>query len=201
MPATTPADLTPAAQRLLRSASELFYAHGLTAVGVDRIADTAGTTKKTLYDRFGSKDGLILAYLQDRRDRWQAYVLDYLQSTAPPAGIDRVLAVYDALAAWMKQNERGCGFVNAYAELAGTGHKGLEVIRHEKRWVRTTFIELAREAGVPEPELRGAELSILHEGAIVQMTAGADEDALRTARALAERVLDASPVGVVAIQA
>ena len=37
-------------------------------MGVDLIAETAGTTKKTLYDRFGSKDELVARYLRRRAD-------------------------------------------------------------------------------------------------------------------------------------
>ena len=46
---------TPAGRVLLERASELFYAEGITAVGVAGIAEAAGVTKKTLYDCFGSK--------------------------------------------------------------------------------------------------------------------------------------------------
>ena len=66
MTATDPA-LTPAGERLLEAASELFYSRGIRAVGVDLIADVAGTTKETLYDRFGSKDGLVVLYLRRRQ--------------------------------------------------------------------------------------------------------------------------------------
>jgi hypothetical protein len=38
-----------------------FYERGIRAVGVDLIADEVGTTKKTLYDRLGSKDELVAA--------------------------------------------------------------------------------------------------------------------------------------------
>ncbi|MGH3368001.1 MAG: helix-turn-helix domain-containing protein, partial [Nocardioidaceae bacterium] len=72
--ATTQGDgaqpLTPAGERLVEAASELFYRRGIRAVGVDLIAEVAGTTKKTLYDRFGSKDGLVVLYLQRRQHRW-----------------------------------------------------------------------------------------------------------------------------------
>ncbi|MDQ4084268.1 MAG: TetR/AcrR family transcriptional regulator, partial [Actinomycetota bacterium] len=54
--------LTPGAQRILDVASELFYWRGIHAVGVDTIAAESGVTKRTLYDRFGSKDGLVVAY-------------------------------------------------------------------------------------------------------------------------------------------
>lgn len=47
--------MTPGARRALAAASRLFYERGIHAVGVDLIAAEAGVTKKTLYDRFGSR--------------------------------------------------------------------------------------------------------------------------------------------------
>lgn len=185
--------LTPAAERLLAAAGELFYAHGITSVGVDRIADTAGTTKKTLYDRFGSKDGLITAYLQRRFDLWKAYCLAHLDEKAPDAGVPRVLAVFDALEAWMVDNDRGCGFINAFAELAGTGHTGLDVIRDEKTWMRGLYVELLAAAGIDDPDGLGLELALLHEGAIVQLTAGDVPTAMTAARSLAARLITTRP--------
>ena len=124
--------LTPAGERLLDAASELFYRRGIRAVGVDLVAETAGTTKKTLYDRFGSKDELVALYLRRRARRWQAFLFPYVRGSGP----DGVLAVFDALAAWLREQGRGCAFVNAYAEVGGTGHPAESVIRAEKDWMR-----------------------------------------------------------------
>jgi len=181
-------DLTPAARRILDTASSLFYGHGIHAVGVERIAVEAGVTKKTLYDRFGSKEALVVAYLQHRMARWQAFVRDRLQRSRRRP-MDRPLVVLDALEAWMVDNDRGCGFVNAYAELAGTSHAALAQISAEKRWVRDLYIRLVREAGLDEADRRGCALSLLHEGAIVEMTAGASRTALADARRTARLVL------------
>ena len=70
--------LTEAGTRLLDAASDLFYLRGVRAVGVDLIAETAGTTKKTLYDRFGSKDALVALYLLRRAHRWREHLLTRL---------------------------------------------------------------------------------------------------------------------------
>lgn len=191
MSATTQERLTPAGERLLAAAGKLFYRHGITAVGVDRIAEAAGTTKKTLYDRFGSKEGLTVAYLRRRCETWQAFLTGCLaRSTA--VGTERVLAVYDALEEWMRTNDRGCGFVNAYAELAGTGHAGLDVILDEKTAIRDLYVSLVADAGVAEPQLLGEQLTLLHEGAIVASTAGGRRDAIGLARDTARELLDRS---------
>ena len=46
-------------ERILSAASELFYRHGIRAVGVDAVAEAAETNKMTLYRHFSSKDELV----------------------------------------------------------------------------------------------------------------------------------------------
>ncbi|MFD0541572.1 TetR/AcrR family transcriptional regulator [Actinomadura luteofluorescens] len=77
--------LTPAARRVLQTASELFYERGIGSVGMELIAAEAGVTKKTVYDRFGSKDALILAYLRARDERWRAFTTGRIAEAAAPA--------------------------------------------------------------------------------------------------------------------
>lgn len=184
--------LTPAGERLLTAASDLFYSRGIRAVGVDLIVEVAGTTKKTLYDRFGSKDALVALYLRRRAERWQWFVTAYLDEHAPTAGIDRVLAVFDALEEWTAELDRGCAFVNAYAEVGGTDHPGVAVIRAEKAWMRELFERLVREAGLAGPRDTGAQLHLVYEGGIVALTAGDQPDAPHHARAAAARLLRGS---------
>ncbi|TYP87521.1 TetR/AcrR family transcriptional regulator [Blastococcus xanthinilyticus] len=172
--------LTPAAERLLAAASTLFYAHGIRAVGVDAIAEAAGTTKKTLYDRFGSKDALVALYLERRARHWQRFLEEEIATHAP--GGERVLAVFDAARRWQDGQARGCAFVNAYAEVGGTDHPALPVIRAEKEWMRTRLTQLVADAGIPHPESVGATVHLLYEGALVATTAGDDPEALTTAR-------------------
>ena len=50
-------------ERLLRTASELFYREGIHAVGVDRIVGEAGVTRATFYRHFPGKEDLVEAYL------------------------------------------------------------------------------------------------------------------------------------------
>ena len=171
---------TAAGERVLDAASDLFYRRGIRAVGVDLVAEVAGTTKKTLYDRFGSKDELVARYLQRRALRWEACLSVHLQAAAGP---ESVLAVFDALTTWLSDNGRGCAFVNAYAEVGGTGHPAEAVIRAEKDWMRQVFVALAGDGSL------GAEVHLLYEGATVAYTAGGRTDAIDTARAAARRLM------------
>ncbi|SDS44240.1 TetR/AcrR family transcriptional regulator [Microlunatus soli] len=182
--------LPKAGRRILAASAELFYQRGIGAVGVEEIALTAETTKKTIYDRFGSKEGLVTAYLQQRCRIWREYVADWLQR-ADSTGTDRVLEPLRALLSWMAKNDRGCGFVNAYAELAGTGHAGLPVIVEEKRAIRELYAQLLTEAGLDRVEERATQLGIVHEGLIQQLAAGQHPAAEQQAFALAALVVAA----------
>lgn len=161
---------TPKARVVLGAAAELFYEHGIHAVGVDVIAEHAGVTKKTLYDRFGSKERLVVEYLADRDRRWRESLEEYLAlaGSAPDA---RVRAVFGAAGDWAAEHGwKGCAMVNAHAEISDPEHPAYPVIAGQKRWMLTLFTELAADAGFAEPESIGAHLMLLHEGAVV--TAG-----------------------------
>ena len=78
-------------QRILDVADELFYGHGIRAIGVDTIVARSGAAKTTLYAHFGSKDELVATYLRGRSERWRAYLSAQLdmRGAAPartPAG-------------------------------------------------------------------------------------------------------------------
>jgi AcrR family transcriptional regulator len=171
---------TPAGEKLIAAASALFYRHGIRAVGVDLIAETAGTTKKTLYDRFGSKDALVALYLERRTGIWREFLHEHLRGRP-------VEDLFDVLALWLREQDRGCAFVNAYAEIGGTGHPAEPVIRAEKEWMRAYLVDRAREEG--HPESAGVALHLLYEGATVLATAGGDPDAPARAKASALAVL------------
>jgi AcrR family transcriptional regulator len=179
---------TPAGLRILDAASRLFYERGITGVGVELVAEEAGTTKKTLYDRFGSKDGLVVAYLEARAERWQQHVERHLAVSAA-TGTERVVGVLDALETWLDAGSRGCGFVNAYAELSSRSPAATAVVRREKQWVRDLFTRLLVEGGVPDAEALGRRLALVHEGAIVESTAGGSAAALDDARAVVRSLL------------
>jgi AcrR family transcriptional regulator len=187
--------LTPGAARVLDAASLLFYERGIHAVGVDTIAEAAGVTKKTLYDRFGSKEALVVSYLQHRDARWREHVAEHL-SRVPEPGIARVLAVFDAAIAWSDENSpKGCSAINARAEI-GDGHDGHPVfpeVARQKAWLLDLFTELCREAGVADPELTAKAMMLLYEGAIVTVGMETFTAPFEVARGLAGLMLTQDP--------
>jgi AcrR family transcriptional regulator len=185
------APLTPGARRVLDAASTLFYERGIHAVGVDTISEAAGVSKKTLYDRFGSKDALVVSYLQHRDARWRAH-LDTALAAVPEPGVIRVLAVFDAAISWSVENSpKGCSAINARAEVSdGDGAQSVfpEVTR-QKVWLLDLFTELCTEAGIDDPAGSAQALTLLYEGAIVTVGMHTFAEPFQRARTVARRLL------------
>ncbi|WP_460962181.1 TetR/AcrR family transcriptional regulator [Parasphingorhabdus pacifica] len=180
---------TPAGQRLLAAASELFYRHGINAIGVAAVAESAGVTKKTLYDCYGSKDRLVAAYLESRHTRWWNYLEQRLVEAEPL----RVLALYRAYLHHPDVDRlRGCAFLNAAAELPPE-HPGVTVIRRHKTEVRRKLTELVAEdrPQLDDHDAVAEQLFLLLEGAVAQNGIDGDTTHLHRAEALATALLTA----------
>ncbi|MFE4857785.1 TetR/AcrR family transcriptional regulator [Streptomyces sp. NPDC056670] len=177
--------------KILETASRLFYEQGIRAVGVDAIAEEAGVTKKTLYDRFGSKDDLIVAYLRARDGLWRSTLVTYVNSHEGPAS-QKILATFTALRDWMhERNLRGCAFINASVELPAN-HPGREVARDQKAWFLTYLEDLATEAGAQDPAALAAQVLILHEGATIVHSMQSVDRAVDRAEQMAAALVETS---------
>ncbi|MET9828324.1 helix-turn-helix domain-containing protein [Streptomyces sp. NPDC006385] len=188
--------MTRGARRVLEAAERLFYERGIHAVGVDLIAAEAGVTKKTLYDRFGSKERIVVEYLAGRDERWRAFLQRYLDA-APATPRARVLAVFDASRAWSAEHgSRGCSMVNAHAEISDPSHPAFPVIVGQKEWMLALFTRLAGDVAADGAGARrlGRTLMLLHEGALVAHGLKVFPEPFTHAREQAEALLrDASP--------
>ena len=175
-------DWTPGARAVLTAASELFYARGLHAVGVEAIAERAGVTKKTLYDRFGNKERLVVEYLSARDRRWRDLLAERLGAAGPGAA-DQLTALFDASAEWAAAaGSRGCAMVNAHAEVEDAAHPAHAVIVGQKRWMLALLREITGRSGAADPDALAATLLVLHEGALVSHGIGVVDAAFERAR-------------------
>ncbi|MDO5662257.1 MAG: TetR/AcrR family transcriptional regulator [Brachybacterium sp.] len=177
-------DLTPGARRILEVASELFYRQGIHGVGVDAIAAASGITKRTLYDRFGSKDALVATYLQARHDAWW----DGLERRLAERPDAPVLALVEAYEVGGASPQRGCPFLNAAAELPAD-HPGVAILRTHKRLIRERLVELVRSepAVTAAPEDLAEEIFLLLEGGIAHRGVEGDGRSQAAARRLITR--------------
>ncbi|GGX21456.1 TetR/AcrR family transcriptional regulator [Streptomyces lomondensis] len=181
--------MTPAARRVLAAAARLFYERGIHAVGVDLISAEAGVTKKTLYDRFGSKEQIVVEYLADRDERWRAFLAEHLDAAGPDPR-ERVLAVFDASRAWARElSPKGCSMVNAHAEISDPAHPAHPVITGQKQWMLALFTRLTADIAPERADSLARTLMLLHEGALVAHGLAVFPDPIAHARDQARALL------------
>lgn len=189
---TRPANETPkAADRILSTASELFYREGARAVGVDEIVARAGATKPSLYRAFASKDQLIAAYLQGRSaDAWS-----YLEAAAQAHPDDpkaQILAYIEALGERaLKPGYRGCGLSNAAVEYPEPKHPGRKVAVDHKAAMRERLREMTKAMGAKKPKKLADSLLLLIEGVFVTSQLFGPDGPAAAAKGAAEALIEA----------
>jgi AcrR family transcriptional regulator len=157
----------PPRARILVAAADLFYRHGIRAVGVEAIAEAAGTNKMTLYRHFASKDELVAEYLRQSANTADGCWEQFAQAH-PGDPLAQLCAWLEEMARHLAEpNERGCALANAAVELPEKDHPARRVIEEYKTAQRTRLARLAAEAGLSEPEMLADELHLLLEGARV----------------------------------
>jgi AcrR family transcriptional regulator len=184
----------PPRERILAAARELFYRRGLHAVGVDAIAEAAGTNKMTLYRHFASKDALIAACLSELTQEFDvAWDVIAAAHAGDPLG---------QLLAWLrhvcdfKENEavRGCALANAAVELPDVDHPARRIIREYKTANRERLIGLCRDARLADPERLADQVFLIYEGArVTSQSVGSEGLSARLAEMLEALVADHAP--------
>ncbi len=184
----SPARRPSARTRILDVVDRMFVEQGIRVVGVEAIVAAADTAKTTLYSQFGSKDALVVAYLE-RRAAQERERLERALAAHGGQAVGRVLHLYDLLAEELAEpGYRGSPFVNACVEL-GNDHPAAAVAHRHRQWLLAMFTSLTAEAGAPAPGAPAAQLLRLYEGAALAPSVAGDISAARTARTAAETLL------------
>jgi AcrR family transcriptional regulator len=178
--------------RIAALAAEQFHEYGITSTGVDALSRAAGISKRTLYERFGSKDGLIVA-------AYEALDLPVFRMFTQPAeaAADTPRGQLEAFFAQLEvmvrlPQFRGCPFGNASAELADFDHPAHQVVRRHQERVRRWLLRRAREAGADNPEQLSRQLMLVVAGVQSQALVERSPRPARDARVLAEALIAAA---------
>src|SRR3954462_7184385 len=155
----------PVRDRILAAAGDLFHKHGIRGVGVEAIAEAAGTNKMTMYRYFDSKDELIAEWVRGMVATKEAEWSD-LTAKHPddPQGLlqDWSRRTADKLKV---MEERGSALGNALAELPDPEHPARRVIQDHKIREHKRVVRLCKAAGFQDPVLAANLFSMLLEGA------------------------------------
>lgn len=188
-----------ARDRLLDTASDLFYRRGITATGVDTVVAAAGVSKPTLYAQFGSKDGLVAAVLAGRHTVRVASLRAWVDAASPDPRA-RLLAVFDWLGEfYLCDGARGCAFLNAAAEAPDADDPARQAAREHKQWTRQYLADLAAEAGLACASRLGSQLQLLIDGASARMVVdGGPDDGAELAHEIAGQAREIAAIIIAA---
>lgn len=156
----------PVRDRILETASRLFYRDGFRAVGIDTIIAAAGVAKMSLYRHFASKDDLIVAYLEESNSQYWEWLDGSVADVDDP--LDKLVGMFEAIEKLATSPEcLGCTFQGTAVEFPDRGHPGHQVAVAHKTRVRDRFAELATEGGLRDAGELADELLLLMDGAWV----------------------------------
>jgi AcrR family transcriptional regulator len=183
--------MTQTNERIAVLAAEQFHEHGITATGVDALSKAAGISKRTLYERFGSKDGLIAAAYEALDLPVFGMFTEAAETAATPRGqLEQFFVRLEEMV--QLPQFRGCPFSNAAAELADADHPAHEVVRRHKERVREWMLARAEAAGAAAPELLSRQLMLVFAGVQEQALLERSPRAAREAQGVVTVLLDAA---------
>ena len=184
-----------ARKRIFDTASQLFYAKGIRAVGVETIVAEADSTKMSLYRNFPSKDQLVAEWLREHDARfWQTW--EAMANRYPRDPRRQIHASFGLLAKHVADPAaRGCPMANAAVEITEKDHPARKVIEAHKAKLRSRLVQVCIRMGAAAPRLLADQLFLLMEGAQVTAqtlgTRGPAKDVARSAKVLIEMHLQA----------
>ena len=166
-PQTTAQRPSEARERLLSTASGLFYTKGVHAVGVDEIISRAQITRATFYRHFPSKDDLIVAYIRSADQHIRDAVAAALENpTSPDSGV-RAIADYVA-SQITTPGFRGCAFLNAAAEYPDSQDPIHQAILAHRSWFYETVRDQFSHVTDDRAELAAEHFVMLRDGAMAE---------------------------------
>lgn len=150
--------------RILETASTLFYNQGYNLTGVNQIIAEAGVAKASLFQHFPTKEDLCASYLSKKNRLWAASLTNF--TNKKKHGFEKALAAFDYLVENSpKENFRGCSFLNILSEVPADNDKILEEVRNNKIKLRAFFKSWLKE----HPNKLLPDMAfVLFEGAIIE---------------------------------
>ena len=177
-----------AQEKILSAAGSLFYREGIHATGVERIAQEAGVSKRTMYQHFPSKTQLVEEYLRGIHETG-GMPNEKALDTGGLTPRNRLLAIFDGPPT---DRFRGCPFNNAAVEAADHMPGVHEVVHEHKLQFIARLTDVAAEASAKDPYQLGHQLAVLFEGATSLATSLNDTAPLLHARSAAEVLIDSA---------
>ena len=177
--------------RILETASRLFYTQGYNATGINQILEEAKVAKASLYTHYGSKDELGIAYVKSSREDWFNALYIFLEKKK--TANEKLLACFDFLEHNLRLNDyKGCRFINLLAEVSEQNAEMRKEIVGHKTKLRLFFKNLVDD--IINDKTTSAQIAdsifLLFEGAVVESKIHRDVWPVKTAKKTATILLN-----------
>ncbi|MFD0784804.1 TetR/AcrR family transcriptional regulator [Micromonospora azadirachtae] len=154
-----------ARERLLATATRIFYGEGIHSVGVDRIIAEAKVTRATFYRHFPGKEDLVVAYLQAADQAIRDHVEVALAAGLPAP--DALRAIAESIARDVQSaGFRGCAFLNAVAEYPDPDNPVHQAVLAHRQWFLETINALLADIQESDAEPAARHFVMLRDGAM-----------------------------------
>ncbi|WP_445292914.1 TetR/AcrR family transcriptional regulator [Corynebacterium sp. H113] len=179
-------------ERLLTAATDLFTTEGIRVIGIDRILREADVAKASLYSLFGSKDKLVIAYLEDLDNKWRESWNKRVATVDTPE--EKILAFFDLCITEQPGIDfRGSHFQNAASEYPKPETESEQNIReavaNHRMWLWEQIRELLTQKECNKPSLHANMLMLFLDGGLAGAKMSKDLTPLQTARDLARDLI------------
>jgi AcrR family transcriptional regulator len=175
-------------ERLLAAGQQLFYTRGVS-VGVDALLKEAQVARRSLYEHFGGKDGLVAAVLRRAAEEDLAWYEAALASADDPRS--RLLGLFDRLDELVSNADfRGCRYFAADLAYAVADHPAHAETNRFRQRLRGILLRELTALGHANPEQAAEQLHLLIEGTLVMGATRDGPHPARAARELAAAILD-----------
>jgi AcrR family transcriptional regulator len=174
-------------ERLLAAAQELFYSRG-AGVGIDALLSEANVARRSLYEHFGGKDGLVAAVLRRASEEDLAWYDAALASATEPR--ERLLGLFDRLDELVSNADfRGCRYFASDLAFADPGHPAHAETEAYRQRIRALLVRELEAMGHASPDHAAEQLHLLIEGTLVMGATQSAQHPARAARDLAAVIL------------
>ncbi|SKB80815.1 transcriptional regulator, TetR family [Salegentibacter holothuriorum] len=157
--------------RIVETASKLFYKNGYNSTGVNEIISESGIAKATLYNHFKSKDDICIAFLDFKHAAFMEDIEAFTKDRNE--GVDQILALFDYLQLFFQDSEfNGCWGIKTVAEIPQNNQKIRTVLQGQKREFLDLIIALVTKNlkidHQEEIKTTARRIYLLYESAVVE---------------------------------
>jgi AcrR family transcriptional regulator len=174
-----------ARDKIVETATRLFYQQGCMATGINQIIKESGVAKTTLYEHFNSKEDLLIEYLTNISRQTDEQLKAEIEKFDNPK--EKALALFDYLAKLTAEASYcGCSFLNMVSEVPSDSGRAKEIIKKQKDDVRALFADILRPV---KKDQFADQLYMLFDGALITQKVHGNSWPIQTAKEMAERIL------------